>query len=548
VTIPAQGAADQLRRGREAYARRAWREAYDSLSRADEAEPLGPEDLDALASSAFLLGRDDVSLRLLERAHHAHVEAGGRQRAVRSAFWLGMHLLMRGDVGPATGWLGRAQRLLEQEEADSVEHGYLLIPLVFRHEAAGELAAAVETARQAAEIGERLGDPDLFALATQAQGLMLIRAGSVQAGLALMDEAMVVVTAGGVSPIASGIVYCGVILTCQEVYELRRAQEWTAALTRWCEQQPELVAFTGRCLIHRAEIMQVHGAWDEALEEAHHAGVRLIETKQRAAGLAFYRQGELHRLRGRFDTAEEAYRRASRLGWEPQPGLALLRLAQGQDPAAAAAIRRLTAESTDRLKRAALLPACVEIMLAVGEVEEARAACAELRELAEAFGSTMLRAMLARARGAVELAAGDPAAALAPLRDAWETWQELEAPYEVARSRALLGLACQALGDGDAAELDLEAARAAFAELGAAPDLARLDETTGDAVRDAHGLTARELEVLRLVAAGRTNREIAASLVISEHTVARHVQNIFGKLRLSSRTAATAFAFEHDLV
>jgi ATP/maltotriose-dependent transcriptional regulator MalT len=359
----------------------------------------------------------------------------------------------------------------------------------------------------------------------------------------------VAVTGGELSPIVTGLVYCGVILACQEIFEVGRAREWTAALTRWCGRQPGLVAFTGRCLVHRAEVMQVGGAWEEALEEARRAGIRLTETmNQRAAGIAFYRQGELHRLIGEFDAAEEAYRASSRFGWEPQPGLALLRLAQGRQEAAVAAIRRVTAETTDAAKRAGLLPAHVEIMIAAGDLEEARGACRELEGLAESFDSAMLGAMVAYARGALELAAGDAGRALTPLRQAWEGWQELEAPYEVARARTLVGLACRALGDADTAELELRAAREAFEALRAGPDLARIDLLATDRASTAHGLTARELEVLRLVAAGRTNREIASTLVISEHTVARHVQNILGKLRLPSRTAAAAFAFEHDLV
>jgi DNA-binding CsgD family transcriptional regulator len=538
-----------LERGRRAYAARTWLDAYTSLSEADRASPLALEDLELLAVASTMIGRDDEWHGLLERAHHLCAEAGETLRAVRYAFWIGSSLAARGEMGRATGWLGRAQRLLEREEGDCVERGYLLMPSVFQREGAGDYATAAAIAGEAAETGRRFGDADLVALGMHKQGDNLVRSGAVKEGLELLDEAMVSVTVGELSPFVIGIVYCGVIAACQEFYELRRAGEWTEALTRWCEEQSDLVAFTGRCLVHRAEIMQVHGAWRDALEQARLAGLRFAETRNPAVGLALYRSGELHRLQGDFAAAEESYREASRHGWEPQPGLAQLRLGQGRADAAATAIRRVEGETTEPLKRAAVLPAYVEIMLAVGETEVARDACRELERIAESYESAMLGAMVSHARGAVELAAGDPRAALPALRRAWQAWQALEAPYDAARARALIGTACRALGDEDAAVLELEAARGIFEELGAAPDLARVESLLAPATSgETHGLSRRELEVLRLVAAGRSNREIASALVISEHTVARHVQNIFAKLHVSSRTAAGAFAFEHDLV
>lgn len=537
---------DELEQGRESYARSAWGPAYESLARVDELEPLAAEDLELLATSAYMLGREDEWMRILERAYHRHTEAGETRRAARCAFWIGIQFALRGEMGPATGWLGRAQRLLEPE-GECVEQGYMLMPVVFEHEAAGDYEGASATAAAAAEIGERFGDKDLFALAVDTQGEVLVRGGRVREGLGLLDEAMVAATSGELSPIVTGIVYCGVILACEEVYELRRAREWTAVLTRWCEQQPDLVAFTGRCLVHRAHLMQLQGAWPEALAEAERANRRFEKAmNQAAAAKASYLQGEVHRFRGAFAEAEEAYRKASQLGLEPQPGWALLRLAQGSTDAAAAAIRRVVGETTAGLRRASLLPAYVEILLSVGDVEEARSACGELEEIAAKCDSDMLRAMLAQARGAVELAAGDARAALVSLRQAFQAWQELEAPYEAARARVLVGHACQALGDEEAFALELDGARSIFEELGAVRDVAAVDSLTGSAA-DTHGLTARELEVLRLIATGKSNREIASALVISEHTVARHVQNIFRKLGVASRTAAGAFAFEHDL-
>jgi DNA-binding CsgD family transcriptional regulator len=538
----------ELERGRQAYASRAWLDAYTALSNADRAASLGADDVELLAMSASMVGRMDEMLSLLERGHDALVDAGEPLRAARCAFWLGMNLALRGEMGQAGGWFGRAERLVDGQ--DCVEQGYLLMPVALQREMSGDFEGAYEVAREVAAMGERFGDPDLFAVALHMQGLARIGQTRVEEGLRLLDEAMVAVTAGKVSPIFTGIVYCGVIMGCEEAFDPRRAHEWTNALARWCKEQPQMVAFSGRCLAHRAGIMQLHGAWRDALAEARLARERCEQVMNRAAtGQAFYQQGELHRLQGDFEAAEAAYRDASRFGREPQPGLALLRLGQGDHVAAAAAIRRVVGETSQPLPRARVLPAYVEIMLAVGEAERARDASRELTEIAAASESSMLRAIAAHVQGSVDLSAGDPQAALVSLRSAWRVWEELDAPYEAARVRVLVGLSCRALGDDDSAVLELDAARGVFEELDATPDLVRVDSLMrGTVPDDTHGLSERELEVLRLVAAGRTNREIASALVLSQHTVARHVQNIFGKLGVSSRTAATAFAFEHELV
>jgi ATP/maltotriose-dependent transcriptional regulator MalT len=257
----------------------------------------------------------------------------------------------------------------------------------------------------------------------------------------------------------------------------------------------------------------------------------------------------VHRLRGEFTAAEEAYRHASHGGWEPQPGLALLRLAQGRIEAADAAIRRVLSVTTDRLQRTKLLPASIEILLAAGAIPEARDACCELEEIAERFGIGVLSALAAHARGAVALADGDALAALSVLRRAWQVWQKVEVPYLAARVRVLVGLACRALGDDDGSRLELDAARAVFAQLGAAPDLAWIDALS-QRVPSEHpqGLTPRELQVLRLVATGKTNKAIATELCVSTKTIDRHVSNIFTKLHVPSRAAATAYAYEYKLL
>lgn len=540
---------EQVEKGRDAYAGRAWGDAYTALSHADQIAPLGVDDLELLAISASMTGRVDDYLTLLERIHHTHLDAGERIRAARAAFWAGMTLATRGEPGPAGGWFSRGQRLVEREQEDCVERGYLLIPLAYQQLAAGEYDAARATAIQGHEIGERFNDAALMAVGLLLQGEARVHQGLAQQGLSLLDEAMVAISAPDVPPFLTGVIYCGVIAFCEEACDPRRAQQWTAALTRWCEEQPQMVSFTGRCLAHRAGIMQLHGAWDEALAEARLARERCEQAMNRdAAGQALYQQAELHRLRGDFSSAEETYQDASRFGREPQPGLALLRLAQGDASAAAAALRRVLASTAEPLRRAALLPAYAEAMLALQDVEEARRAAEELAEIAAQTGSAMVGAVAARVCGATLLAGGDPDEAVAALRNAVGVWQELNAPYEVARARLLMGVACRALGDEDGAAMELDAASRAFEELGASPDVTHANSLMRPAAPDTHGLTARELEVLRLVAAGKTNRQIAGALVVSEHTVARHLQNIFAKLRVSTRAAATAFAFEHDLV
>jgi DNA-binding NarL/FixJ family response regulator len=541
-------AVDELERGRECYATRAWGEAYRLLSSADREEPLALDDLETVAAAAYLAGRDADSEAFWTRAHHESLRLADWGRAARCAFWLGITLMNRSERAKGGGWLARAQRVLDESRHECVEHGYLLIPVGLRLYHQRDYPASRDVFRRAQAIGVSFADTDLVTITRQCEGRVLLRMGTAE-GVALLDEAMVAVTAGEVSPIPAGIVYCSVIEACQEILDVRRAREWTAALTAWCVAQPDLVPYRGRCLVHRSEIMLQQGAWSEALEEARRACERLAVPPQPQLASAFYQRAELLRLRGDFAHAEDAYREASQRRRTPQPGLALLRLAQGRIDAAVAAIRRAVDEATDPVARSKMLPAYVEIMLAGGEMPAARAAADELTAIAAGGHVPVLRGIAASARGAVLLAEGDAPAAVEALRSACREWEELEMPYETARARLLVGLAYRALGDMDGANLELEAARRVLRDLGATPDLIRLDALADKPSRRAsHGLTARELEVLVLVARGRSNKEIAAELVISDRTVARHISNIFAKLGVSSRTAASAFAFEHDLV
>ena len=538
-------ASSQCDKARKAYAQRAWAQAYEAFSLADRSTTLGGEDLELFATAAYLTGRDGDFLQACERAHQAHVAAGAGARAARCAFWLGLTLLFRGEAGRATGWLGRAQRLIEG--VDCAEQGYLLLPGVERALAARDLERAYASAEAAATIGERFADADLMACARHLQGRSLMHQGRIAEGVALLDEAMVAVSTGELSPVMTGLLYCSVIQACQRFYALGRAREWTEALSQWCEKQPEMAAFTGTCLVHRSEILQLRGAWAHALQEARRAGQRFSTgTEPGPPGKASYQEAEVHRLRGEFAAAEAAYRAAGQQGFEPQPGLALLRLAQGRTEAAAAAIQRLLGTTPDPLSRVRLLSAYVEIALAAGQVEEARGACRELEQTAHSFDSEVLAGISAQARGAVELADNRARDALGSLARALEVWQRAEAIYAAARVRVLRALACRAVGDEEGAGLELAMAKEVFAELGAAPDVARTVALSQSA--RPHPLTARELHVLRLVAEGKTNKVIAAELGLSGKTVDRHVSNIFTKLDVASRAGATAYAYKNRLI
>jgi len=538
-----------LARGREAFQRQAWSDACALLTQADRDASLPPEDLDRLATAAHLVGNEAVSLDALTRAHHGFLAQGDPIRAARCAVWLAFAMFERPALqAQATGWLARARRLFDESATDCAERGFLLCAEAFGRVRTNDPAEASALFDQAVAVGTRFKDRDVLALARHGQGRVLLFQHKTAEGFAILDEVMVSVTCGEVHPIISGVIYCSVLSACHDLFDLRRAKEWTTALTSWCDAHPDML-FRGECLVRRSEMLQLQGAWDEALAEAEQACARLdARSPARDAGTSPYRAAELYRLRGEFQKSEVLYRRASQAGRNPHPGLALLRLAQGQIETAAVAIRHELQEKRSPAVRAETLRAAVEILLAVNDVAGARNAAEELSGIARAVNAPFLRGSSSEASGAVALAGRDAASAIALLREACAIWREVDAPYEIARVRELTGLAYREVGDEEGARLELEAAADTFERLGARPDTSRVASLMTTAHDVSGPLTGREVEVLRLIAAGKTNRTIATELAISEKTVARHVSNILTKLDLPSRSAATAYAYSRNIV
>jgi DNA-binding CsgD family transcriptional regulator/tetratricopeptide (TPR) repeat protein len=537
-----------LERARTRFDEKAWGEALALFQAAEPAAPLEPEDLERLATSAYLAGRDDVCEASRARAHQLFLDRGDAELAAGSACRLAFTLLQRGELAPASGWFARAERILQDATLDSVVRGYLLIASAIQRIVQGDPAGGHAVFEEIAGIARRFGDRDLASFACHGRGRSLIRLGRISEGLALLDEAMVAVIAGDVSSMLAGDIYCSVLEACQETFDLRRAYEWTASLTNWCAAQPGIVRYRGECLLYRAEVMQLRGRWDEAARDARAACDMLMSRP--GAGAALYRLGEIHRLRGEMPEAEAAYTSANERGRKPQPGLSQLRLAQGRVDAAAASIRSVLADVRIQTARARMLGPAADILLAAGDLEHARAAATELSEIAAAFHSPLLSAASSHATGAVLLAEGDIAGAAAALRDAWESWRTLEMPYEEAHTCLLMAEVCQRRDDRDGRRLELDNARRLLKQLNAGVSLARIADPPVQHVNTppAGSLSDREMDVLRLLAAGKTNREIAQTLFISEKTVARHVSNIFDKLSVSTRSAATAWAYRHKLV
>lgn len=540
------GVVDDLARARDAFERREWISAYSALADLDGGS-LDAADFHRLATSAYLLGHRNDCVQALQRAHQTSLDQEDLPGAARAAGWLAMVLITGGETAVGGGWVRRCRRLLDDVEGDVVERGYLAISLMYPHIFAGDYDAARALAGQVTDYGHRFGDSDLMSVGLMAQGRMEMYLGRVPEGLALLDEAMVGVATGEVSPMVAGDVYCSLIEACQEVSDFQRAAEWTSALTAWVDDQPGLVPFTGQCAVHRGQILRIRGEFLRAAEELVLAVERYLAAgTPQPAGFAMKEYGDVQLVLGDRAEAGAAYDKATSFGFDPQPGLALLWLATGRTDAGLTAFRRLLAEPVGPVRRSQLLPSAIDVLVVTGNLDEAEPLVRELTEIAAAFEGAALRGWATYADGLLHAARGDHATAVRRGREALRAWQALDAPYEAARCRLLVGRAMAALGDPESSQVELAAARQCFADLGAAQS--EWEAASLLSPSRPGGLTEREVEVLRLVASGRSNPEIARVLFLSEKTVARHLSNIFAKVDVSSRTAAAAYAFEHQLV
>ena len=542
-------AGESLAAARSADRRRHWSAAHRQLEAVADRHDVNPDDLALLADSAWWLGRVDESIAAGQGAYHGFLEAARPRAAAMAAIGVAVNMLLRGDDAPGAGWIQRAGRLLG-DQPECPEQGYLRYLVEVEGALDGpDLEGVCAAARAVADLGRRHRVPDLVAAGTVGEGRALVRLGRVPEGTALLDEAMVAVLAGELQPDWAGNVYCHMMAAYHELADANRAARWVAATGEWLATLPAAVVFTGICRVHRSQLLALTGDWARAEAEAAAVCVGLTGIHTAAAAEAHFQLAELRRLRGDRSAAAEEYGRAHALGRDPQPGLALLRLAEGNHAAAAAAIEAaLVAHPHDALARARLRAAQVEIALARHDLPGARTAADELEATAARYVTSGLCGAATSAVGALRLAESRPADALPLLVEAARLWQGCRARYETARVRLLLARAYRALGDLESAARELDVADATFAELGAVPDRAAVATLRAPARRLPGGLTGREVDVLACLARGRTNRQIAEALTISEKTVERHLTNIFTKLDVTSRTAAAGFAHEHGLL
>jgi DNA-binding CsgD family transcriptional regulator len=542
------GAGVALESGRTAVADRRWRAGFELLAQARAESPSGLDasDLELFATASILRGRTDTAVEAMTQAHDLHLAEGDTAGAARTAGWLALELLEIGDLPLSGTWMARGLRLVAQlEDSPAVGGRVALVPAALTGLFVGDFAEALRKFDEIATIAERTGDRELAAHAAFGRGKCLATIGSTAEGLASLDRAMAAVEAGDVSPLWTCVFFRVLLDVAHEAFDLARAQRWTAVFARWCSAQPQLIAYSGQSHAYRAQLHVLAGEWAEASAAATVAEERLRAGDFTAAYVANYQLAEIHRLRGEHRAADEHYRRAAATGWDPQPGWALLRIAQADVSGGRTMLRHAVAGADEGTRRR-LLPALVEVELAAADVDAARRAADDLDALRRTAPTPMLNAVTEAAAARVAFAGGDAAGARDAATAAIASWTALAVPYEAARCRVLRGRVLLAHGDHVAAAADLDAARRALAELGAGPALAEVNELLG--LRTTGSLTDREVEVLRLVSTGLTNRAIADRLTLSEKTVARHLANIYGKLGLSSRAAATAYAYENGLI
>lgn len=547
--VRADAGAAALAEARELFDACRWRRCVEVLSEADRQLPLDGEGLMLLAAAAALTGADELAVSAFGRAYQQFLAADDPRAAFRSAAWASLTLENAREPVRSRAWAARAEQLVETHGLDGAEAAWMLAQRAHHLLAEQRLTEALTTAREGERLGLTSHDADAVVLARLTIGFALLLSGERARAIGVLDEVMLAVSTDETSPAVVGITYCLSVAACVRLRDVVRARAWTATLDRWCAARPDLVPFRGTCLVHRAQMSTLDGNWAGALDEAR-AAQGLLEGAE--AGAAAYQQGELHRLMGDEVAAEGAYRRANALGVQPEPGLSRLRTAQGRADVAVRTLQRLCSEPRPAEDLAELLAARIEAELATDDIDAALASAAELRGIAGDLGTPLLAGLADQAEGATLLAAGRPDEALGVLRQSQQRWIELDLPHSCAQARVLAGGCLRALGDEDAADLEFEAARECFERLGAAPDLARADLLAAADRRRSPGgrgpLTDREVEVVRLVAAGHTNRVIAGRLCLSEKTVARHLANVYAKLDLPSRAAATAYAYDHGLL
>jgi class 3 adenylate cyclase len=469
---------DRVEAGRSAIAERRWREGYDLLTKADAEEPLGAEDLELLAWSAYFTDEIVQAVPLLERAYAGYVAAGDTQRAAFVAVQLAHEYgSVRLQKAVGSGWLARAVRLLEGEP-ESLAHGYLALQRGLEALKVHDLDAVHEHSETAERIGREHGDMGLELRGRQRRAVALIYRGDVAEGRLLLNEVNTAAYAGAIKPFDKVVIYCNAIGTCRDVAAFYEASQWTERAQLFCDENA-ISAFPGMCRINRAEVMRFEGKLEDAASTASEASQLLVAWAPRIAAAGYAEVGEVRLRLGDLAKAEEAFDMADDLGHDPEPGRSLLLLARGKPAGALASIRRALTDDQPALRRARLLPALVEIALAADAPDDAAPAADELATIAESYDTPALHAAAEYAAGSVALARGDAAGAVRPLRQALRLWQDTNARYEAARTRVLLARAYAELGDADGSMHELARAGSVFDQLGARIDAQRVDALLG---------------------------------------------------------------------